>query len=683
MNRRDKASEEQHTKTKEGTTKEETTKEEGTKEETTKEGTINGMVQPEKEETRKGTSKKADGRKEKPQRKEMKKEEQNEKKKKTERKYSRVSCLAWAIRRLWKLDRNFWFFVFATVPVAVIKPLVSSYFSKELIDRIGAGAAFSELIIVVVGFIGGIFLLWHLQFFMDRKCNGRRYYPTSVYQTEMSAWESYYMDFENSERQEFREIAGYAWGDASQGNCSLEYLWQDLSQGLIHLTGLVTYISLMILLNPIIFAVVVFTSVFTYFTTRWQPSYYEKNKHRWEKETRKKDYLQGMSEQFALAKDIKLYGLEGWLERMMKDYQAYLRMWNGRCRLRGLWASVLSGLMAFIQNGAAYVILIGILLEGGITVGEFVFYFGLVGSIATYLQGIIGDVAKLNTRADKIAYFREFYDYPNRFNHGDGCVLPFAPVTVELRDVWYRYDGAEDYTLKGINLVIRGGEKLALVGMNGAGKTTLVKLICGMYTPTKGEILVGGRRIEEYNIEEYYSLISAVFQEIRDVAFTIFEFVASADLEREGARQAAVDAMKAAGIYEKIESLSNGMDTHLMKGIYDDGVDLSGGELQKLVLARAIYKDGSILVLDEPTAALDPIAENNLYLQYRDLTKGKTSVYISHRFASTRFCDRIVLLEEGAIAESGTHEELMNQQGRYAYMFETQSKYYKEGELHA
>ena len=189
--------------------------------------------------------------------------------------------------------------------------------------------------------------------------------------------------------------------------------------------------------------------------------------------------------------------------------------------------------------------------------------------------------------------------------------------------------------------------------------------------------------LKEYNIEEYYSMISAVFQDIKTIAFSMFEFVASVDLTRPTAREDAVAAMKLAGIYEKIEKLPNGIDTHLMKGIHDDSVDLSGGEMQKLVLARAIYKNGSILILDEPTAALDPIAENNLYLRYRELTEGKTSIYISHRFASTRFCDRIILLEDGVIAESGTHEELMATRGKYAEMFEVQSKYYKEGEVHA
>lgn len=293
------------------------------------------------------------------------------------------------------------------------------------------------------------------------------------------------------------------------------------------------------------------------------------------------------------------------------------------------------------------------------------------------------NIAKLNARADKIAYYRNLYDYPNKFNHGEGCTTPASDIKIEFREVWYKYTGAEDYTIKGLNLTIEPGESIALVGMNGAGKTTLVKLICGLYAPAKGEILVNGKRIDEYNIEEYYTLISAVFQEIDNVAFTIQEFVSSSDPDKPTAKDDAIAALKSAGIWEKISSLPCGIDTHLQKGVYEDAVDLSGGQMQKLLLARAIYKDGPILILDEPTAALDPIAENNLYLQYRELTKGKTSIYISHRFASTRFCDRIILLQDGVITESGTHDELMALNGQYAYMFGVQSQYYKEGEVHA
>ena len=598
-------------------------------------------------------------------------------------KYSRFGCLVWAIKNLWRLDKSFVFFIFAAVPIAVISPLVSSYFSKYLIDSIGAGKPFSDLAWIVIFFITASLTLNVLSNFINARCSSRRYYPTCVYQTEMGYTQGYKTDFENHEKQDYKKISGYAWRDASSGNCALEFIWTDLSGALIHLLGIVTYASLLAFINPIVFVVVIIVSILSYFTTLWQNKYYEKHKHLWEKESRKAGYLGRLSENLQVAKDIKLYGFEEWLNKMMSDYRAHILMWNKRCRLRGLCASILAGLMTLMQNGVAYVVLIGMLLAGNLSAGNFVFYFGIVGSVAGFLHGVVGDVAKLNKRADKIAYYREFYDYPNKFNYGKGCELPTGAVTIELRDVWYKYDGAEDYTLKGINLTLQAGESLALVGVNGAGKTTLVKLICGFYRPTKGEILVNGKLIDEYNIHEYYTMISAVFQEIRPVCFTMFEYVASADINRPTAREDAVTAMKLAGIWEKIESLENGIDTHLMKGIYDDGVDLSGGEMQKLVLARAIYKNGSVLILDEPTAALDPIAENNLYLQYRELTHGKTSIYISHRFASTRFCDRILLLGDGVIKESGTHDELMAQNGQYAYMFGVQAKYYKEGEINA
>ena len=595
------------------------------------------------------------------------------------RKYNKAGSIVWAMKGLWRMDRKFVCFVFASVPVAVVLPLVQAYFPKVLLDGIGAGEGFAQLAGVCLGLGMGIALLSILQNYLQEKPWGWLYYFTTLIQDMYLGQLEYETDYENLEKQDYREISGYARQDACQGRCSLEFIWQDVTQALIHTLGVVAYASLLAVLHPLLFVVVAAVSVFSYFTTRWQATYYEKHKHQWEKENRKIEYLQNLSEDFPLAKDIKLYGLEGWLGKMMRDYQAYVLLWEKKCSLRGVWAAMLSGLMTLVQDGAAYVFLIALLAGGSIGVGDFVFYFGVVGSIAAFLTGIMGDMAALAARADKIGYYRSWEAYPNHFNHGAGCPLPAGAVKVEFKDVWYKYAGAEGYTLKGLNLVMEPGESIALVGLNGAGKTTLVKLLCGLYAPTKGEILVDGKRIDEYNIGEYYTLISAVFQEVTALAFPIWEFVASADPERPTVREDAEAALRKAGLWDKVERLPNGMDTHLMKGIYDDGVDFSGGEMQRLLLARAIYKNGPLLVLDEPTAALDPIAENKLYLQYRELTRGKTSLYISHRFASTRFCDRIVLLENGVIAESGTHEELMALGGQYAYLFGVQSKYYKEG----
>lgn len=599
------------------------------------------------------------------------------------RRYNKLGSILWAFKRFWKEDPGFVFAFLGITPVLVALQLVQSYFPKLLIDSIGMGADFTKLAMLCCVLVAVNFGLTALRTFFDSRCLSRQYQFSSMYQREME-WYSYYLtDYENTEKQEYREVHGYASRDASSGNCSTEKVWINIAQFTTHLLGIVTYASLLAFIDPVIFAIVAAVSVLTYFTTRWETTYREKNKHRWEKEERKLEYLEDLSDNFPAAKDIKLYALEGWLNKMMRDYQAFNLMWSKRQRLRYVWGAILSGAMTLIQDGAAYLFLIAMLLRGELSVGDFVFYFSIVGSIASYLTKLITDIAELNSRAEKIGYYRSLFDYPTAFNHGEGCPLPAGPVKIELKDVWYQYAGAEDYTIKGLNLTIDSGESIALVGMNGAGKTTLVKLICGLYAPTKGEILVNGKRIEEYNIEEYYSLISAVFQQVTPIACTMFEFVASVDRDRPTAREDAIAAMKASGIWEKIERLPNGVDTHLMKNVYDDGVEFSGGEMQKLLLARAIYKNGSILILDEPTAALDPIAENNLYLQYRELTKGKTSLYISHRFASTRFCDRIVLLENGVITESGSHDELMKRNGQYAYMFGVQSKYYQEGEVHA
>lgn len=259
---------------------------------------------------------------------------------------------------------------------------------------------------------------------------------------------------------------------------------------------------------------------------------------------------------------------------------------------------------------------------------------------------------------------------PPALRPGEACEL-------ELRDVSFRYPGAEKDVLSHINLTIAPGEKLAIVGLNGAGKTTLVKLLCGFYDPTGGEVRLNGRNIRPFNRPAYYALLGAVYQNFSLVPASIAQNVAQ-DLE--GFDRARVqNCLERAGLGAKIRALPHGMDTHLVKEVYEDAEELSGGELQRLMLARALYKDAPILVLDEPTAALDPIAESDIYQKYREMTVGRTSIYISHRLASTRFCDRILLLADGKIAEEGTHEALMAKGGEYARLFEIQSRYYREG----
>lgn len=221
------------------------------------------------------------------------------------------------------------------------------------------------------------------------------------------------------------------------------------------------------------------------------------------------------------------------------------------------------------------------------------------------------------------------------------------------------------------------GENIAIVGENGAGKTTAIKLLCGLYYPTKGDILINGKSSRDFSKESYFDLFSVVFQDHNFLPLTVAENIcARADYDKEKLSY----ALQKAGIDGKINSLEKKENTYMVKDVYKDAADFSGGEKQKLLLAKAIYKNAPVLILDEPTAALDPIAENELYLKYNEMTDNKISFFISHRLSSTRFCDRILFISDGRITEEGTHDELMAQKGAYYRMYQLQSYYYKETE---
>ena len=249
---------------------------------------------------------------------------------------------------------------------------------------------------------------------------------------------------------------------------------------------------------------------------------------------------------------------------------------------------------------------------------------------------------------------------------------------IRLEGVSFRYPGAAQDTLTNINLTLHPGEKLAVVGLNGAGKTTLVKLICGLLDPSEGRVLLDGRDIRNFNRTDYYTMFSAVFQEFSLLAGTVAANVAQSDEDIDMQRVKA--CVERAGLRDRIEALPNGYETFLNRSVYEEATLLSGGETQRLMLARALYKNAPFIILDEPTAALDPIAESDLYRKYSRMTEGRSSVFISHRLASTRFCDRILLIENAGIREEGTHEELLRLGGRYAELYAVQSKYYRRGE---
>lgn len=262
-------------------------------------------------------------------------------------------------------------------------------------------------------------------------------------------------------------------------------------------------------------------------------------------------------------------------------------------------------------------------------------------------------------------------------NEGHITNINLDQFEFKFENVSFKYPGHENYVLKNVNLTINDGTKLAVVGVNGAGKTTFIKLIMKLYEPNEGRILLNGVDIKEYNREEYFKLFSPVFQNVECFAMPIYQNISFA--EEENTDMDKVNAvLEQSGLKAKIDSYEKGIHTNLLKIFDKEGIDLSGGEKQRLAMARALYKGGKVVILDEPTAALDALAEDKMYREFEKMIQGKTAVFISHRLGSTRFCDKIAMFENGTVVEEGTHDELMAKNGKYAYMFQIQSQYYED-----
>ena len=390
-------------------------------------------------------------------------------------------------------------------------------------------------------------------------------------------------------------------------------------------------------------------------------------------------HVEELPDDFAAAKDIRIYSMASWLRECYRDLSDQRSKWDRNVVKKSFLSRIADLVVILIRDGGAYALLIHMFYSGKIGIDEFVLYFAAISSFASWVGGIISCWNKANTVSLKLCDFRDFVDYPEYDGSGIAKAADHMNTVpeIEFKNVSFRYDGAEQDTIHDLSFKIKSGEKLALVGLNGAGKTTLVKLLCGLYRPTSGEIFFNGIPLSDFKREDYYKLISPVFQEIRTAFFSLAETVsgkstAETDLEK------AETCMRQAGLGAKIDALPDGIHTKLNKKVHENGTELSGGEAQKLMLARALYKDAPLLILDEPTAALDPIAESKIYNEFNVMAKNKTSLFISHRLASTSFCDRIILLENGNITEEGTHQELMGANGTYKGLFDIQSCWYKE-----
>ena len=492
----------------------------------------------------------------------------------------------------------------------------------------------------------------------------RKYATTSYQNVEPHGKQ---VDFQNA----FSALNGDNWGIGQFFRKTPLFVYNLI--GLVLYAGFLTAIDVKILL--ILIAMTVSCLVFERVSYRYQ------QRSRPEEGACKQDtfllrnYCCGIEN----AKDIRLYGIENWFPKRMKQvYDRRIRI-NANIWGRMKLMDISNAVFLVARDIVAYGLLIRQVLAGQLSVAEFTFFIGIISGFTAWLTEMVTNFSYLRKAAIQQGYLRAYMEMDDCLMQGSGEELaPLScPPSIEFRDVTFTYPETDKPVLEHLNLTIRPGQKIALVGANGAGKTTLVKLLTGLYRPDSGEILLGGRNIESYSQEEYFDLIGTVFQEPFLMAFSIEENIACCD-EQQADHQRVCRCLQRAGLWERIERLPKGVKTPYSKELYEDGESFSGGEAQRLMLARALYKDAPVMVLDEPTAALDPLAEAQMYAQYNDLTANKTSIFISHRLSSTQFCDRVLYLEGGKIVEDGTHQQLMALGGSYAKMFTYQAYYYQK-----
>jgi len=558
--------------------------------------------------------------------------------------------------------------VFATfIPTVVVYLIVNGYEISDFVLVVGG----IVIVYAIINFINSY--LSHVLFFDKVFIRLNAFF-------EILSNKSMATGYENIEFEKGRNKLMKAVGAIEVNSVGVELLLHVFPVFITSIVGIILYSSYILTINYTIVLVLIGMAVMNMLLNAYARGYEKRTQEELNTYRTKLKYYQDEANKLSNAKDIRLYKLEKWFYNGIKVFTKKFSTTVMKQKFRYSLANMSDSVFAIIRNLIAYTILVSIVLNGDINVAQFTFMIGIVVGFAVWLNQLSGSYGRLKEASLRINDFRDYMDMNDGINIETGeDVEPLLnkALSIEFKNVSFQYPSAEKPTISNLSLKIEAGEKIAIVGINGAGKTTLVKLLTGLYNPTAGEILINGVPISSFNRYDYYRLFGVIFQDINTLPFTIAENI-SGQADEDTDHKKVNLALDKSGLAGKVKSLQEKENTNLTQVIDDKGIMLSGGEMQKLMLARALYKDSPILVLDEPTAALDPLAEQELYLKYNDLTKNKTSLFISHRLASTQFCSKIIYIEDGGILESGSHKELMSKTGKYFEMFEIQSQYYKE-----
>ncbi len=606
----------------------------------------------------------------------MKKKKQDEEKKNPlHKEYGLVSNLKWVFTAIQKHDVTLLALIALSVVCAPFMRYLWTFLSKFIIDLITGKSNTESLITLMLMFTGIQVAVCMLETLSSNEWYRFIFVRFQLILEKNAKVMS--VDFRCLEDPDYMDCyqkASNAHGGNSDG---IEGLMRYSLMFLRSLSVMVVGIVILGTLNVwIMFGIVVLAAV--NFTGRNAANKWGKA-HIWDplaKWWRRSEYMKREVTDFTFAKEVRLFGLRGWLTEKYRELQK--ERLNAQIKNERLWfgVAVASSIITAGVQLFVYIYLIYAVSHGDVTIGNFTLYVASSTTMFGCLNEVLGGIADLFQKSRQVDDFRSFMDFEGDEGSDGGAELPeLDSYEFEFRNVSFRYPKAEKYALENLSLKIRAGERLAVVGLNGAGKTTFIKLLLRLYEPNGGEILLNGVNIKEYDKKSYYRAFSPVFQDVELFAFPLAENVSMKSPENTD-KAKAERCVIAAGMGDKLKELPDGISTEILKVIHDDGVDLSGGEKQKLALARALYKNAPVVVLDEPTAALDALAESKLYSDFDKLIGGKTAVYISHRLSSTQFCNNVAMFKDGHLEEFGTHDELMKRGGTYSEMFRIQAQYY-------
>ena len=563
----------------------------------------------------------------------------------------------------------------------IVGTLLNSYAPKYVLSFIEDDLLFNTIIMYTVI----ICLIMMILDVISTTCYNSfefEYRKTEGYVEKKRMDKLFHTDFKNMESPDFLDYAQRAKTALNRGKGFHGVLYQSrnfIAQGTLMILS-AALIGIQNLLMMIIFIVISFgiVKISSFFTKRDKIKFSDAMAPTW----RKMNYLESTTKNFDFAKDIRLFNMSNaFFNQLLGVNETYKELNRKHHNRMVLW-EVSLGSVLIVQKILMYTWLVYNVVTGAYQISDFVLYVGLVSTFHASVGYVNWIYSDMRTNSLMINDYRNFVDWKEdreTADEKDGHITEINLDKFEFRfeNVSFKYPGHDNYVLKNVNLTIKNGAKLAVVGVNGAGKTTFIKLMMKLYEPSEGRILLNDVDIKEYNREEYFKLFSPVFQNVECFAMPIYQNISFAEEDKTDMNKIN-EVLEQSGLSEKINSYEKGIHTNLLKIFDKEGIDLSGGEKQRLAMARALYKDGKVIILDEPTAALDALAEDRMYREFENMIHGKTAVFISHRLGSTRFCDKIAMFEDGTIVEEGTHEELMAKNGKYAYMFGIQSQYYDE-----